>query len=266
MPNSYTQYHDENVTDRPLPATSAISVLPLGAHEQHGPHLPFETDTLIAEGIVARLKANLPLNFPASFLPAEPVGYSVEHMDFPGTKTLRYDEAVERWLTIVKSEYDKGVRKFVMLNAHGGNSPIMTIVATEARVRFGMLAVATSWTRFGVPPDTITPEDKAFDIHGGDIETSVMLALHPDKVDMSKARAFASRQADFSRDFKHLRAYGPHAFGWMMRDLNDDGVAGNAAIATAQKGESLISHAVGGLTALLEDVRAFDITLFHNRI
>ncbi len=83
-----------------------------------------------------------------------------------------------------------GIRKFVMLNAHGGNSPLMTIVATEARVRFNMLAVATSWTRFGVPDGMIAPQDKAIDIHGGDIETSVMLALYPEKVDMAKAADF----------------------------------------------------------------------------
>lgn len=139
-----------------------------------------------------------------------------------------------------------------MLNAHGGNSPLMTIVATEARARFGMLAVATSWTRFGVPADIVKPEDKAVDIHGGDIETSVMLALHPERVAMQKAANFPSRQSDFTSRFKHLRAYGPHAFGWLMSDLNPDGVAGNAAAATAQKGERLISHAVKALSNCLK--------------
>ncbi len=110
------------------------------------------------------------------------------------------------------------------------------------------------------------PEDKAVDIHGGDIETSVMLALHPECVAMEKAANFPSRQSDFASRFKHLRAYGPHAFGWLMSDLNPDGVAGNAAAATAEKGERLISHAVKGLVELLEDIHAFDITLFHNKI
>ena len=86
-----------------------------------------------------------------------------------------------------------------------------------------------------------------------------MLALHPDKVDMAKAADFPSRQSDFARDFKHLRAYGPHAFGWKMSDLNPRGVAGNAAAATAEKGERLIAHAVEGLVELLRDVDAFDV-------
>jgi len=239
-----------------------IVVLPLGAHEQHGPHLPFETDTLIADGIVARLIAVLPENLPVTFLPTEPVGYSIEHGDVAGTKTLTYDEAVARWLAIAESLCHKGIRKFVMLNAHGGNAPLMTIVATEARVRYDMLAVATSWTRFGLPDGVVTPSEKAIDIHGGDIETSVMLAFCPDRVDTTKAKNFPSRQSEFATRFTHLRAYGPHAFGWKMSDLNPQGVAGNAAAATAEKGETLIAHAVAGLIDLLRDVDDFDVGKF----
>ena len=239
-----------------------IAVLPLGAHEQHGPHLPFDTDTLIADGIVERSIAALPETLPATFLPTEPVGYSIEHMDVAGTRSLGYDEAVGRWLGIAENLHALGIRKFVMLNAHGGNSSLMTIVATEARVRFDMLAVATSWTRFGQPDGWITPEDKAIDIHGGDIETSVMLALHPEKVTMEKADAFPSRQSDYARRFRHLRAYGPHAFGWKMSDLNRAGVAGNASAATAARGEQLLTHAVKGVIELLTDVAAFDMAEF----
>ncbi|MBB3541717.1 MULTISPECIES: creatininase family protein [unclassified Rhizobium] len=253
--------NDTNLT--PADRRQWIAVLPLGAHEQHGPHLPFDTDTLIARGIVARLKAALPAALPATFLPTEEVGYSVEHMDVKGTQTLTYGEAVERWLGIAQRLAGTGIRKLVMLNAHGGNSPLMTIVATEARVRFNMLAVATSWTRFGVPAGVISPEEKTIDIHGGDIETSVMLALHPEKVDMEKAADFPSRQSDFAARFKHLRAYGPHAFGWKMSDLSASGVAGNASRATAEKGEALIAHSVKGLVELLQDVDAFDPAELH---
>ena len=255
-------FHDNDPSISPDARGDWIAVLPLGAHEQHGPHLPFETDTLIVEGIVARLAERLPADLPVTFLPAEPVGYSIEHMDAHGSKTLGYAEAVERWLAIAEDLHRKGIRKFVMLNAHGGNSPLMTIVATEARVRFDMLAVATSWTRFGLPEGVIALEEKAIGIHGGEIETSVMLALHPDRVDMARADDFPSRQSDFAARFTHLRAYGPHAFGWKMSDLNRLGVTGNAKAATAEKGEKLIEHAVEGLLALLRDVQAFDVDTF----
>ncbi|MBM7048655.1 MULTISPECIES: creatininase family protein [Rhizobium] len=253
-------FDDNDRTLTPRERANWIAVLPLGAYEQHGPHLPFETDTLIAEGIVSRLKVALPANLPVTFLAVEPVGYSVEHMDVAGSRTLDSDEAIRRWLGIAERMSGLGIRKLVMLNAHGGNSPLMTIVATEARVRFAMLAVATSWTRFGIPDGLIAPDDKAIDIHGGDIETSVMLALHPEKVDMSKAADFPSRQSDYIQRFKHLRAYGPHAFGWKMSDLNTQGVTGNAGAATAAKGEQLVAHTVRGLVELLQDVDRFDVT------
>lgn len=249
--------------DPSLPAEERetwIAVLPLGAHEQHGPHLPFETDTIIADGIMRRVADALPPHLPVTILPAEPVGYSIEHMDVEGSRTLTYDEAIIRWLGIAEDLNRQGIRKLVLMNAHGGNSPLLTIVATEARVRFNMLVVATSWTRFGQPDGWIAPEAKAIDIHGGDIETSVMLALAPDRVDMTQARAFRSRQSDYATRYKHLRAYGPHAFGWKMSDLNPEGVAGNAANATADRGERLLAHAVEGLLELLEDVDKFEIS------
>lgn len=236
-----------------------IAVLPLGATEQHGPHLPFDTDTIIAEGVAARACALLPPGMVVDFLPVEPVGYSIEHMHVAGTRTLGHAEAVERWIRIGADLASEGVRKFVMLNAHGGNAPLMTIVATELRVRHRMLAVATSWTRFGFPPGTVSEEEKAIGIHGGLIETSVMLALRPDLVDMGKAANFPSAQTGFARDFTHLRAYGPHAFGWTMSDLSPAGVVGDAASASAELGERLLAHAARGFVELLADIDRFDL-------
>ena len=261
MTRPAARFTDNDPALAPSARADWIAVLPLGAHEQHGPHLPFETDTLIADGVVDRVIAARG-ELPVTFLPTEPVGYSIEHMDVAGTRTLSYKEAVERWLGIAARLHAQGIRKFVMLNAHGGNSPLMTIAATGARARYDMLAVATSWTRFGQPEGWIDPVAKSIDIHGGDIETSVMLALHPDKVDRARAEAFASRQTDWQARFAHLRAYGPHAFGWRMRDLNPKGAAGNAAAATAERGEQLLEHAVSGLLALLSDVDAFDLAQF----
>lgn len=241
-----------------LPQDPTIAILPLGAHEQHGPHLPPETDAIIAETVAERLVAALPAGVPVRLLPVEPVGYSIEHLDFPGTRSLAYDAAIERWLAIAEDLAKEGVRKLVMLNAHGGNAPLMTVVATEARVRFSMLAVATSWTRFGVPDGLIAPEAKAIDIHAGEIETSVMLAIAPERVAMERAGDFPSFQSELAEANRYLRAYGPHAFGWKMRDLNPLGAAGNAAAASREKGERLVAHAVSGLAGLIGEVHRFD--------
>ncbi|MEL7429197.1 MAG: creatininase family protein [Pseudomonadota bacterium] len=239
-----------------------IAVLPLGAHEQHGPHLPFETDTVIARGISCALAEALPAAMPVTFLPAEPIGYSIEHMDVKGTKTLAFDEAVNRWIAIGDRLAGQGIRKMLLLNAHGGNSPLLTLVATELRARHAMLCVASAWTRFIVPGDVISHEEKALGIHGGDIETSVMLALAPQRVDMAKAQNFPSFQQELALNSRHLRAYGSHAFGWMMRDLNVDGVTGDASLASAAKGEALIAQSVNGLVELLSDIAGFDLSHF----
>ena len=230
-----------------------------GAHE---PNVDYITSVVKDVGGVAeRLRLRLGAPTAITFLPVEEIGYSPEHMDFPGTRSLGYQEAIERWIGIGEKVHIGGTRKFVMLNAHGGNSALMSIVATELRVRLGMLAVATSWTRFAYPEDLVSPEERAIGIHGGFVETSVMLALRPDLVDMGKARDFPSAQSHFSRDFAHLRAYGPHAFGWKMGDLSPEGVVGNAAAATAEAGERILEHAVAGLVELMKDVERFDPAL-----
>ena len=239
--------------------SSWIAVLPLGAHEQHGPHLPFETDTIIAQGIADRLSERLPDDLPVTFLPAELVGYSIEHMDYEGSKTLSFDEAVKKWVLIGEHLSALGIRKMLLLNAHGGNSPLLTIVATELRVRFDMFCVATSWTRFIVPGDVISHDEKAFGIHGGDLETSVMLALAPERVRMEMADDFSSLQQKLTQEYRHLRAYGPHAFGWKMQDLNKQGVTGNASLADRAKGEAAILQSVQGLSELIEEMHQFDL-------
>ncbi|WP_162707239.1 creatininase family protein [Phyllobacterium sophorae] len=257
-----TQLTQMDEPDMPTPCIRTIAILPLGAHEQHGPHLPLETDTIIAAGLVDRLRNSLPSALSIEFLAVEPIGYSIEHMDVAGTRTLAFDEAVRRWIGVGENLVQRGLSKLVILNAHGGNAPLMTIVATELRVRFNMLAVATSWTRFGLPDDLMSPDEKALDIHGGFIETSVMLALRPELVDMAKAGNFDSNQRYYAQTYKHLRAYGPHAFGWKMSDLNKHGVAGNASRATAEAGEKIMAHSLRGIIELLEDVDRFDCSIF----
>jgi len=240
-----------------------IAILPLGSTEQHGPHLPLETDTIIAEAVADRLRESMPDGLQATFLPAEKTGYSPEHLDYPGSLSLTFEQAIQKWISVGEKLNRLGIRKLMLLNAHGGNSPLMTIVATELRVRFNMLCVATSWSRFGYPQGLIDASEAAIDIHGGEIETSLMLAICPEKVDMAKAADFSSRQTSFLADNKWLSAYGRHAFGWKIQDLNPAGVVGNASIASAEKGNALLKHAVSGLLELLGEVDRFDMSLLE---
>ena len=251
------------------PVTEAtIVLLPLGAHEQHGQHLPFDTDTTIADGVcryvVEHIKEldSMQMNdiVDLRILPTEQVGYSPEHMDFAGSKSLTYGEALERWIDIGDALAKSGVKRVMLMNAHGGNSPLVTIVCQELRVRFGILAVGTKWDRFLTETKFINSSEKLYGIHGGDIETSVMLKLAPHRVDMSKAAYQRNLQEKLLDNFTHLRAYGSHAFGWKMQDLNSKGVVGNAAQATAEKGEKLLREAAAGIVALLHDMMDFRLS------
>src|SRR6476660_5161785 len=128
-----------------------IAVLPVAAIEQHGPHLPVYTDTCIAEGMIRRSIELLPEDLPVTFLPVQAVGKSNEHISSPGTLTGTWESTTKLWLDIGDSVYRAGVEKLIVINSHGGNVPMVDIIARELRVRHGMLVVATAWSRLGHP-------------------------------------------------------------------------------------------------------------------
>lgn len=227
-----------------------IAVLPTAAVEQHGPHLPVGTDTLIAQGMLERLRAACPDDLDLLILPVQAVGKSNEHIWAAGTLTLTAETALAAWVEIGLAVARAGLRKMVIVNSHGGNLDLVSILSRELRVRAGMLAVKCQWTSFGVPDGLYGPRELAYGIHGGDMETSLMLAFRPETVDMGQARDFAS-----TAETGPIPPVGPISYGWIARDLNPAGTVGDASAATASKGEATAAHQVAGMIALLRQVR-----------
>ncbi len=242
---------------RALDPGSTIAVLPVAAHEQHGPHLPVSTDATLGEGMLAELYKKLPDDLNIIVLPMAAVGKSNEHIRSPGTLTFSADLVIRMWAELGESVHRAGLRKLVMINSHGGNSEALAIVARELRVRFDMLAVHTQWRRFGLPDGLYTPTEAAHGIHAGDIETSLMLYFRPDLVRREEMRDFPSNAVRMAETFKRLSPTGPFAFGWMSGDLNPLGAVGDASLATAEKGRLTAEHQVDGFIELLRDVRDF---------
>jgi creatinine amidohydrolase len=196
---------------------------------------------------------------PILILPIQAIGKSNEHIDYPGTLTFSLDTVVRAWTEIGDSVARTGCRKLIFMNSHGGNVAVIDAVVRELRVRHGMLAVHAGWHRLGYPPDLFPAIERAHGIHGGDAETSLMLAFRPDTVRMEKAQNFVSSAVRVEEEFRQLRVTQPIGFGWMASDLTEAGVAGNAAIATAEKGEACADHGADAFIELLRDVIAFDV-------
>ncbi|MGN6536883.1 MAG: creatininase family protein, partial [Mesorhizobium sp.] len=188
-------------------------------------------------------------------LPIQAVGKSNEHIRSPGTLTLPATTLIEGWTELGVSIGRAGVRKLVIVNSHGGNEEIMGIVTRELRVRQNMLAVKTSWSRFGRPAGLYSEREDRYGIHGGDFETSVMLHFRPDLVDMDKAENFVSSVQRAEQEFELLKPTGAHAFAWIASDLNPNGVVGEAKLATAEKGRLTAEYQADGFIRLLRDVR-----------
>jgi creatinine amidohydrolase len=240
-------------------AADRIAVLPVAAVEQHGPHLPVGVDTLIAQAYLARVRALLPTGSPALFLPVQAVGASDEHRAFHGTLTLSPETALRAFIEIGESVHRAGIGKLLIVNSHGGNTAVIDLAARQLRVRHGMLAVHCSWGGFGYPPGLFGQAEEAHGIHGGDIETSIMLAAHPDLVRRDRIADFTPGTIAMERDFAWLRADVPAGFGWMTQDLHASGAVGDATRATAEKGEAALDHGARAFVALLDDVRRFDL-------
>ncbi len=156
-----------------LERENLIAVLPIGATEQHGPHLPLSVDRAILDGIMAAAVPQIPETLPALFLPTMPVGKSNEHNAWPGTLTVSAQTLISLLMEIGDSVAAAGVRKLVILNSHGGQIAPMDIAARDLRVKHRMLTLAANWFAHGVPDGLFPEYERRFGIHAGDMETSV---------------------------------------------------------------------------------------------
>jgi creatinine amidohydrolase len=235
-----------------------IAVLPLAATEQHGPHLPLGTDVMIAQAYLERVRELLPDTLPVTFLPLQPVGISTEHIDYPGTLTLPTEIALQTWMALGKNVTRAGIRKLVMVTSHGGNSAAMSLVAQDLRANCGLLAVSTGWSRFGAPEGLFSAEEMRHGIHGGAVETSIMLARYPQAVRLDALADFRSASIAMETDYLWLSAHRPAPFAWQAQDLHASGAAGDATAASAEKGELLLEHGARAFCELLADIDKFD--------
>jgi creatinine amidohydrolase len=240
----------------------AVAVLPVAAIEQHGPHLPLSVDTTLVNGVVNASLAHLPAGLPVLFLPTQQIGKSNEHIRFPGTLTLSAQTLISLWMELGASVARAGFKKLVLLNSHGGQVSVMDIVARDLRSAHDIIVYHTSWYNLPLGSDVMgqfPQEEHRFGIHAGDIETSMMLALAPQLVDMAQAKNFHSSSQDRAAKYPILGNGSSAKLGWQMQDYNPQGAAGNALAATAAKGQLLVDAAGLQLARLLQEVSSLPL-------
>jgi creatinine amidohydrolase len=242
-----------------------VAILPIGAVEQHGPHLPVSVDAYLNEALLERVLAQAPSDLPITALPLQSVGKSNEHLAFPGTLTLSAETLIRLCYELGESVERASIRKLVLLNSHGGQPQIMDIVARELRVKRRMFVVNVAWSALFDASDLVAAAELRHGIHGGEVETSLMLHVRPDLVRMEFAGDFVSLSHAMAGDYRWLTPEGRIGFGWQTQDLHPAGACGNASAALAEKGRIVAERAVSNMIELLAEVSRYPLDRIVDR-
>lgn len=238
-----------------LPKEPGVVILPLGATEQHGPHLPLLTDTLIADACLAELFRVLLEDVPAWALPTLPVTKSNEHRGYPGTLALRAETLLHVVMDIGQSVAEMGFRRLLFFNAHGGNKALLEVACRDLRDAFGLLCFLASPSPLAPADREALPDLEArFGIHAGTVETALILATHPE---LAKPHLAEAHYPAFTSEILNLTS--PPQVGWLTRDWSPQGHFGDPRAATAETGERWLRQAGEHLAALVREIATFEV-------
>ena len=217
------------------------------------------TDSIIAEGMIGEVVKRLPADLSVLFLPVQTIGKSNEHLRSPGTLTLSAETLIRAWTEIGESVARAGMRKLVMVNSHGGNVEIMGIVARELRVQLpdagGAMRMAAAWRAAGA----VLGHREQFRHPWRRFRDIGDAAFRPHRVRQDKVADFVPKSIAMSRNYKQLRMTGFTSMAWIAEDNHAEGVAGEAHLATAEKGAQAAEFQALRFIELLEDVARFPL-------
>ena len=236
-------------------SSSSILLLPVGAVEQHGPHLPLSVDHVIAHETATAVVDECGDELDVWQLPTISISKSSEHAWSPGTLYLSPETLLAMLRDIGRSITPTGAERLVLLNGHGGNTTHLGTALRELRLEFGL---KTFLMHPALPPaygGSSTESELGMGIHGGLDETSVFMHLRPDQVQLEKA---ARRVPEALDKNTHVKFGGSVSFGWLSNDFNPDGYIGDPTGATAERGKQLFERSIATLSEAMEEVKTFD--------
>jgi creatinine amidohydrolase len=241
-----------------LDRTKAIAILPIGAIEQHGPHLALSVDRDLTLAVLTRALPQIDPALTVLALPVQAIGKSTEHQAWPGTLSLSADTLLRVLHDIAASVHRAGVPRLLILNGHGGNRALLELACRDLRAELDLMTAHVAWDDLAGAEAIVGAAEAANGLHAGDVETSAMMAAHPTLVRRDRAEDFGSAHLTWQQSHPDL-GLGSAALrpGWLMADLNPKGAIGNAAAATAEKGEALLTNAARTLARLIGDFARF---------
>ncbi|MBE9044623.1 creatininase family protein [Pleurocapsales cyanobacterium LEGE 10410] len=234
---------------------NVVIIQPVGAIEQHGPHLPLAVDSAISVGVLGRALEQLEPEVAAYALPCLYYGKSNEHWGFPGTITLNATTLLAVIKEMAVSIYRSGFRKLVLMNSHGGQPQVMEIAARDIHQEHPDFAVFPlfTWRVPHIAGELLTDKEREYGIHAGDAETSIMLSLLPEQVKMERA---VTEYPQVPQD-SLLDMEGKLPFSWLTQELSHSGVMGDATTATKEKGDRILQSVADGWVKVIRDVSRF---------
>jgi creatinine amidohydrolase len=237
---------------------NVVIIQPVGAIEQHGPHLPLIVDAAIGVGVLGKALTKIDANIPVYALPTLYYGKSNEHWHFPGTITLSSETLTATIMEVGESIYRAGFRKFVLMNSHGGQPQIMQMAARDLHVKYNDFLVFPlfTWRAPNITKELLTPKEAKLGMHAGDAETSIMLAILPQQVKLEKAVAeYPPEQPESTL----ISWEGQLPVAWTTRDISKSGVIGDATTATKEKGDRILESVSDGWVQVIKDIYAFKL-------
>jgi creatinine amidohydrolase len=232
-----------------LPRDKTLLVLPTAAIEQHGHHLPLATDTLINNLLLGHALKKIPANLPVYALPPVHYGKSNEHIGFPGTLSVSSTTFMAVLRDLGSSIAIAGFKKLVLYNTHGGNTALIDVMSRDLRAEFNLRTFALHGTA-GIEFEGLSPQERAYGFHAGEVETAFLLASVPELVD--KAAYTKNYIADIANPELLLPENAPATFAWLTRDIAPSGVMGDPRPANAENGARWLDQTATKLAAALE--------------
>ncbi|MBA3414352.1 MAG: creatininase family protein [Chloroflexia bacterium] len=243
-------------------ARQPVVILPTGSTEQHGRHLPLDTDLFLGESIC--LEVGKRAGGDVLVLPAIPYGLNMHHIDFPGTIHIEPEVFIAYCLNVAKSVAYHGFEKILLVNSHGSNVPLVDTIARRTTLETGSLCAACHYPTLAIE-EFRTFKESATIAHADEFETSLYLHLAAERVQMELAGA----SEDVMGEYVSSDSTTPYArFNDYWSRWTDNGVHGDARPATTEKGQRIFETTVSRLLELCAEWRAWPVAArrdFHER-